>query len=138
MPRPTVGGRRAIAVAPPPNRTTLLNASSIHRYCGHVTKFWVLRRGADRHAGHHRRRHARPPRIPRPDPAVSTPRPVAKVITAHAPAEGAGFSIRRPFPGELSMAESDPFLLLDHVGPQVNAPDEAKGRRGIRIAASRP
>ena len=25
------------------------------------------------------------------------------------------------------MAEADPFLLLDHVGPQVNGPDEAKG-----------
>ena len=25
------------------------------------------------------------------------------------------------------MVQSDPFLLLDHIGPQVNAPDEAKG-----------
>ena len=67
------------------------------------------------------------PRIPRPDPAVSRPRPVAKVVTAHRQTEGAGFVVRRPFPGELSMAEADPFLLLDHVGPQVNGPDEAKG-----------
>src|SRR5258706_11237520 len=67
------------------------------------------------------------PRVPRPDPAASTARPVAKVITAHSQTEGAGFSVRRPFPGEMSMAEADPFLLLDHLGPQVNAPNEAKG-----------
>src|SRR6476620_4318137 len=67
------------------------------------------------------------PRIPRPDPAVSPGRPVADVITAHRQTEGAGFTIRRPFPGGLTMVESDPFLLLDHLGPQVNAPNEAKG-----------
>src|SRR6476661_6876374 len=67
------------------------------------------------------------PRIPRPDPAVSRPRPVAKVITAHSQTEGAGFVVRRPFPGELSMVEADPFLLLDHLGPAVNGPGEAKG-----------
>jgi quercetin 2,3-dioxygenase len=67
------------------------------------------------------------PRIPRPDPAISGPRPVARVVTAQRATEGAGFSIRRPFPGELSMAEADPFLLLDHLGPQINAPGEAKG-----------
>jgi redox-sensitive bicupin YhaK (pirin superfamily) len=67
------------------------------------------------------------PRVPRADPAASTPRPVAEVLTAHRQTEGAGFTIRRPFPGGLSMAESDPFLLLDHLGPQVNAPEEAKG-----------
>ena len=67
------------------------------------------------------------PRIPRPDPAVSRARPVAKVVTAHRAVEGAGFAIRRPFPGELSMAEADPFLLLDHIGPQINGPGESKG-----------
>jgi redox-sensitive bicupin YhaK (pirin superfamily) len=67
------------------------------------------------------------PSIHRPDPATSTARPVARVVTAHRQSEGAGFSVRRPFPGELSMVESDPFLLLDHLGPQVNGPDEAKG-----------
>ena len=76
------------------------------------------------------------PRIPRPD--ASTPRPVAEVITAHRQVEGAGFSIRRPFPGELSLARADPFLLLDPAGPQVNAPREAKGHRGTPTAASRP
>ena len=67
------------------------------------------------------------PRIPRPDPATSRSRPVGRIVTAHRQTEGAGFVIRRPFPGELSMAEADPFLLLDHLGPQVNQPNEAKG-----------
>jgi redox-sensitive bicupin YhaK (pirin superfamily) len=67
------------------------------------------------------------PRIPRPDPTTSRPRPIAQVITAHRQLEGGGFSVRRPFPGGLSFAESDPFLLLDHVGPMVNGPGEAKG-----------
>jgi redox-sensitive bicupin YhaK (pirin superfamily) len=62
-----------------------------------------------------------------PDPAVSRPRPVARVVTAHRQSEGAGFVVRRPFPGELTMAEADPFLLLDHLGPQINGPDEARG-----------
>src|SRR2546423_4348555 len=66
-------------------------------------------------------------RIPRPDPATSKARPVAEVVTAHRQVEGAGFTIRRPFPGDLTLVESDPFLLLDHLGPQVNAPGEAKG-----------
>jgi hypothetical protein len=67
------------------------------------------------------------PRIARPDPATSRARPVAKVVTAHRAVEGAGFVIQRPFPGVLSMAEADPFLLLDHIGPLVNGPGEAKG-----------
>src|SRR5580693_9385641 len=67
------------------------------------------------------------PRIARPAPGVSRPRPVANLVTAHRQAEGAGFVVRRPFPGVLSMADADPFLLLDHLGPQVNGPGEAKG-----------
>ena len=67
------------------------------------------------------------PRIPRPDPAVSRPRPVADVVAARSQTEGAGFTIRRPFPGLLSLADADPFLLLDQLGPQVNAPEEAAG-----------
>ncbi|MEY2552605.1 MAG: quercetin 2,3-dioxygenase [Ilumatobacteraceae bacterium] len=67
------------------------------------------------------------PRIPRTDPAASRARPVGKVVTAHRQSEGAGFTVRRPFPGELSMSEADPFLLLDHLGPQTNGPDDARG-----------
>jgi redox-sensitive bicupin YhaK (pirin superfamily) len=67
------------------------------------------------------------PRIPRPDPATTSPRPVAKVITAPRQTEGAGFTVRRPFPGDLSLSEADPFLLLDHAGPMVNGPGDTKG-----------
>jgi quercetin 2,3-dioxygenase len=67
------------------------------------------------------------PRIARPDPGTSTPRPVDTITTAHHQLEGAGISIRRPFPGELSLTAADPFLLLDHGGPNVNGPEEAKG-----------
>jgi redox-sensitive bicupin YhaK (pirin superfamily) len=67
------------------------------------------------------------PHLSRPDPATSTPRPVSQVVTAHSQIEGAGFAIRRPFPGGLPLAEADPFLLLDHLGPQINAPEEAAG-----------
>jgi quercetin 2,3-dioxygenase len=67
------------------------------------------------------------PRIPRPDPTSSRPRPISKIVNAHAGTEGAGVAIQRPFPGGLSMAEADPFLLLDHAGPTMNGPAEAKG-----------
>jgi redox-sensitive bicupin YhaK (pirin superfamily) len=67
------------------------------------------------------------PRIPQLDPETSRPRPVTKVVTSHATIEGGGFPIRRVFPGELPIADSDPFLLLDHAGPTLNAPGEAKG-----------
>jgi redox-sensitive bicupin YhaK (pirin superfamily) len=67
------------------------------------------------------------PHVPLPDPAASRPRPVAKLVHAHTGTEGAGVPIRRPFPGGISMAQADPFLLLDHAGPTLNAPGEAKG-----------
>jgi redox-sensitive bicupin YhaK (pirin superfamily) len=67
------------------------------------------------------------PRVPRPDPSSSRARPVADVATAHSQMEGGGIAVRRPFPGELTMAQADPFLLLDHAGPHVNGPGEAKG-----------
>jgi redox-sensitive bicupin YhaK (pirin superfamily) len=67
------------------------------------------------------------PRISRPDPATSKPRPVTKVLRAHRQLEGAGISVRRPFPGELSLGQADPFLLLDQAGPHLNGPGEAKG-----------
>jgi quercetin 2,3-dioxygenase len=79
------------------------------------------------------------PRLSSPDP-TSRPRPVAKVVTARHEAEGAGFVVARPFPGELPLTEADPFLLLDHVGPLVNGPSEAKGapwhpHRGIETVS---
>jgi redox-sensitive bicupin YhaK (pirin superfamily) len=55
---------------------------------------------------------------------------VARVISAHRQREGAGFEVRRPFPGALSLAASDPFLLLDHIGPQINPPNGTVGAPG--------
>jgi redox-sensitive bicupin YhaK (pirin superfamily) len=40
--------------------------------------------------------------------------------------EGAGFQVRRPFPG-IDHRLTDPFLLLDHLGAVEYAPGEAKG-----------
>jgi len=67
------------------------------------------------------------PRVPQPDQQTSHPRPVIKTVASQATTEGAGVPIRRPFPGLLSISEADPFLLLDHAGPTLNEPGEAKG-----------
>lgn len=65
------------------------------------------------------------PRIPLPD-ATTTDRPVRNVVTAHKQTEGAGFQVRRPFPGP-QLQGTDPFLLLDHLGEVAYEPHEAKG-----------
>ena len=68
------------------------------------------------------------PRIPRPDPAGATFRPVREVIAATLAMEGGGFQVRRAFPGERATAAlTDPSLLLDHLGAIEYAPGEAKG-----------
>jgi quercetin 2,3-dioxygenase len=54
-------------------------------------------------------------------------RPVRSVVRAYHGKEGAGFEIWRPFPGEFSMQDADPFLLLDQSGPLEYAPNEAVG-----------
>jgi redox-sensitive bicupin YhaK (pirin superfamily) len=64
------------------------------------------------------------PRISRP---VAPGRPVARVVDARRAVEGEGFVVRRPFPGVLSLADADPFLLLDHMGAVDHAPGEARG-----------
>jgi quercetin 2,3-dioxygenase len=64
------------------------------------------------------------PRIARPAGAT---RAVTKVVDAQRAVEGDGFVVRRPFPGVLSLADADPFLLLDHMGAVDHAPGEAKG-----------
>lgn len=67
-----------------------------------------------------------------PDIAISaarggqTARPVAQIITAHRQTEGEEFPIRRPFP-TTGLADVDPFLMLDEVGPVDWAPGTAKG-----------
>ncbi len=65
------------------------------------------------------------PRIFRPD-ASQRQRPVAGIVTAPSMLEGAGFQVRRPFPG-IDLRLTDPFLLLDHLGAVEYAPGEAKG-----------
>jgi redox-sensitive bicupin YhaK (pirin superfamily) len=67
------------------------------------------------------------PRVPRPDPASTVDRPVTGVVQSQRQIEGAGFEIWRPFPGAVSLADVDPFLLLDQLGPLVNGPAEAAG-----------
>ena len=67
------------------------------------------------------------PRIPRPDRTTTIERPVTRVVPARHAVEGAGFEVWRPFPGGLSFAEADPFLLLDQMGPTVHEPHQAKG-----------
>ena len=66
------------------------------------------------------------PRVPQVDP-TSTPRPTARVVSSIETEEGAGIRVHRPFPGGLSMAEADPFLLLDHAGPTHHGPGETRG-----------
>src|SRR5436190_5686900 len=50
-----------------------------------------------------------------------------RVVTSHQQLEGGGFNVYRPFPGHLSLADADPFLMLDQMGPYLNAPEEAVG-----------
>lgn len=53
-------------------------------------------------------------------------RSVLKVVEGVATLEGAGFLVHRPFPSRL-LADVDPFLLLDEMGPMDTQPGEAKG-----------
>ncbi|MFZ4515083.1 MAG: pirin family protein [Acidimicrobiia bacterium] len=53
-------------------------------------------------------------------------RSVGRVLPAVRTVEGEGMIVRRPFP-TAQVALIDPFLLLDHLGPVVHAPGEAKG-----------
>jgi len=57
---------------------------------------------------------------------IGAVREVSKVVTAHRQSEGAGFTVRRPFPGA-DVDSVDPFLLLDEMGPADYAPGEAIG-----------
>ena len=57
---------------------------------------------------------------------VQTARSVTQIVTAHRQTEGEGFPIRRPFP-TTGLADVDPFLMLDEVGPVDWAPGTAKG-----------
>jgi hypothetical protein len=67
------------------------------------------------------------PRIRRPEPSEHVARPVHQVVPAHHAVEGAGFEVWRPFPGGVDLHLTDPFLLLDQLGPVQYGPGEAKG-----------
>jgi quercetin 2,3-dioxygenase len=54
-------------------------------------------------------------------------RPVEHIATAVSSFEGAGFPVRRPFPGALDSSLTDPFLMLDQMGPIEYAPRQALG-----------
>jgi quercetin 2,3-dioxygenase len=53
-------------------------------------------------------------------------RSVEAIVPAIRQLEGGGFEVRRPFP-TATLAQVDPFLLLDHMGPMNLGPGEAKG-----------
>src|SRR5438046_1104981 len=60
------------------------------------------------------------PRVPRPGPGATRFRPVTRIVTAPRTIEGAGFQVRRPFPGtELEGADPIP-------------PPRSSGRGGVR------
>jgi len=59
--------------------------------------------------------------------ATGTPRPVEEIGAAVSTFEGGGFPVRRPFPGALDQTRTDPFLMLDQMGPIVYAPGQAVG-----------
>ena len=56
------------------------------------------------------------------------PRPVQSIVTAQQTLEGGGFPVYRPFPQPgADVGVTDPFLMLDEMGPIVYGPGEAKG-----------
>jgi hypothetical protein len=66
------------------------------------------------------------PRIPEPDPAIASQRPVRSITSAPSGFEGEGFPVRRAFHG-VDLAELDPFVHLDQMGEVEYAPGEPKG-----------
>jgi redox-sensitive bicupin YhaK (pirin superfamily) len=68
-----------------------------------------------------------PKSLPAVADAPGTPRPVEEVGNAVHSFEGAGFPVRRPFPGAIDQTRTDPFLMMDQMGPVVYAPGKALG-----------
>ena len=77
------------------------------------------------------------PRLAVPDAATTVRRPVVSVTDAPSGYEGEGFPVRRAFAG-VDLAQLDPFVHMDQMGEVEYGPGEPGGRRGTRIAASRP
>jgi redox-sensitive bicupin YhaK (pirin superfamily) len=58
----------------------------------------------------------------------ATPRPVQSIVAAQSTFEGGGFPVNRPFPQPgADLGATDPFLMLDEMGPIQYGPGEAKG-----------
>jgi quercetin 2,3-dioxygenase len=66
------------------------------------------------------------PRVPDPDAATTTERPVVSLTTAPAGYEGEGFPVRRAFAG-VDVAALDPFIHMDQMGEVEWEPGAAKG-----------
>jgi redox-sensitive bicupin YhaK (pirin superfamily) len=66
------------------------------------------------------------PKIAPVDRATATERPVKSVTKAPSGFEGEGFPVRRAFAG-ISLADLDPFILMDQMGEVEYAPGEPKG-----------
>ncbi|MGH8898249.1 MAG: pirin family protein [Egibacteraceae bacterium] len=66
------------------------------------------------------------PRVPRIDPTIDRPRPVASITTAPTGYEGEGFPVRRAFAG-VDLRALDPFVHMDQMGEVEYAPGEPKG-----------
>src|SRR6202048_1871745 len=66
------------------------------------------------------------PRVPDPDPAATSSRPVVSVTTAPSGFEGEGFPVRRAFAG-VDRALLDPFVHMDQMGEVDYAPGEPRG-----------
>jgi len=79
-----------------------------------------------------------PQSLPTVADATGAVRPVKQVATAVSSFAGAGFPVRRPFPGALDLEHTDPFLMLDQMGPIVYAPGEAVGAPDHPHRGSRP
>jgi redox-sensitive bicupin YhaK (pirin superfamily) len=66
--------------------------------------------------------------LPVLDESEGPPRPVQSIVTAQQTFEGGGFPVYRPFPQPgADVGATDPFLMLDEMGPIVYGPGEAKG-----------
>jgi quercetin 2,3-dioxygenase len=55
-------------------------------------------------------------------------RPIQSIVSAQSTLEGGGFPVNRPFPQPgADLGATDPFLMLDEMGPIQYGPGEAKG-----------
>jgi quercetin 2,3-dioxygenase len=69
-----------------------------------------------------------PSMLPVLEESAGSPRPVQSIVTAQHAIEGGGFPVYRPFPQSgADQGATDPFLMLDEMGPVQYGPGEAKG-----------